>query len=437
MRLALPASLPKLSRDAWAVNAALMVFAAAFMGITQLLRVIYLLRLGAGLETIGVLYASGSILFAVLGLPSGAIGERLGSRRALLLGAVILFVGLSFLPLTEAVPEALRPVWPVIAELVNTVGWSLLVVNSVPILVATTPPEHLRSAYALREALMGFASLVGLVLAGLLPEGFALLLGISTATPAPYRYGLAVSFVLGALAVFLVTRTGSLVYSRPATSGRRGQAPWGPIILLLICGFLNQGGVASCRVFTYAYMDTAFGMPTSAIGIINGIGMGCAVFAALNSTRLARRFGSGRAMTIASVALVLDLLLMAFVPHWLAASVGTIGVLALFSLWMPAYQTLQMEFAGPGQRGVVSGAGFMALGLGFAAMSLLGGQLAASIGYTPLFLLGAGMALSSAALMLYVHRLRLRRGDNPDQGGDSAAEPLPLAFEPEAHSVGG
>ena len=41
--------LPKFVRDAGLVNGSLMVFAAAFLGITQLLRVIYLLRLGAGL----------------------------------------------------------------------------------------------------------------------------------------------------------------------------------------------------------------------------------------------------------------------------------------------------------------------------------------------------------------------------------------------------
>ena len=58
--------------------------------------------------------------------------------------------------------------------------------------------------------------------------------------------------------------------------------------MLLICGFLNQGAVASCLAFTYAYMDTAFGLPTSAIGLISAIGMALAVVAALNSSRLAR-----------------------------------------------------------------------------------------------------------------------------------------------------
>lgn len=412
MRSRLRAWLPPLSRDVWLINVSLMVFVAGFMGITQLLRVIYLLRLGAGLELIGVLYASGSLLFGVLGLPSGVIGTRLGARRALILGACVMCVGLGLLPLTEALPPALRAFWPIVAELVNTVGWSLLVVNSVPILVTTTPPEHLRSAYALREALMGCASLTGLVLAGLLPGAFATLLGTTTAQPAPYRYGLLISVLFGVAALVLLLRTGSLAASdhRPPAAGAARRPFSRLIILLLLCGFLNQAGVAACRVFTYAYMDTAFGMPTASIGVINGVGMALAAIAALNSSRLARRVGTGYTMILASLALVLDLALMALVPHWIAAAAGTIGVLALFSLWMPAFQTLQMEFAEPGQRGIVSGAGFMAMGFGFSMTSLVGGRLAAATGYPPLFVMGAGLALASALLMNYVRNIRPAQG---------------------------
>ena len=438
VKLPRPDFLPKLSRDAWLVNASLMVFAAAFIGITQLLRVIYLLRLGAGLELIGLLYGIGALLFGVLGLPSGALGERIGPRRAMLLGAGVLTLGLCLLPITELLTGPVRAVWPIVAELVNTLGWSLLVVNSVPILVATTAPEDRKTAYALREALMGFANLSGMLLAGVLPATFALLLGTTTATPAPYRFGLLVSAALGFGGLLLLTRTGSLRYERHTTTASSARAPWWPIVLLLISGFLNQGAVASCRAFTYAYMDTAFGLPTSVIGLISAIGMGAAVVAALYSSRLARRFGSGKAMALASAAMALDLLLMALIPHWIAAAAGTIAVLALFSLWMPAYQTLQMEFAAPGQRAMVSGAGFMALGLGFGVTSLIGGRLAATTGYPALFLLGVVLALSSAGVMMYVHKLRVRQDAAADRPQEPAiGRPAAMTLEPETRPVGG
>jgi predicted MFS family arabinose efflux permease len=438
IRLPHPGFLPRLSRDAWLVNGSLMVFAAAFLGITQLLRVIYLLRLGAGLELIGLLYGIGALLFGVLGLPSGALGERLGARRAMMFGAGTLTVGLCLLPITELLSGPARLVWPVVPELVNTLGWSLLVVNSVPLLVATTAPEDRKTAYALREALLGFANLSGMLLAGLLPAAFALLLGATTATPAPYRFGLLVSVVLGFGGLLLLTRTGPLRFERHTTTASSGAAPWRPILLLLVCGFVNQGAVASCRAFTYAYMDTAYGLPTSVIGLISALGMALAVVAALNSSRLSRRYGSGRTMTLSSLALALDLLMMALIPHWIAAAAGTMIVLALFSLWMPAYQTLQMEFAAPGQRAMVSGAGFMALGLGFGITSLIGGRLAATAGYPALFLLGVVLALSSAGLMLYVHTLRVRQDAAADRPQEQPANwPAATALEPETRPAGG
>ena len=143
-------------------------------------------------------------------------------------------------------------------------------------------------------------------------------------------------------------------------------------------------------------------------------------------------------MALASVAMALDLLMMALVPHWIAAAAGTIVVLALFSLWMPPYQTLQMEFAAPGQRAMVPGAGFMALGLGFGITSLVGGRLAATAGYPALFWLGVVLALSSAGLMLYVHTLRVRQDAAADRPQEQPiGRPAATALEPETRPAGG
>ena len=150
----------------------------------------------------------------------------------MLFGAGALVLGLCLLPITELLTGPVRAVWPIVPELVNTLGWSLLVVNSVPILVATTAPEDRKTAYALREALLGFANLSGMLLAGLLPAIFAYLLGTTTATPVPYRFGLLVSVVLGFGGLLLLTRTGPLRYERHTTDR--------------IVGVVRRGGPSSC-----------------------------------------------------------------------------------------------------------------------------------------------------------------------------------------------
>jgi predicted MFS family arabinose efflux permease len=83
-------------------------------------------------------------------------------------------------------------------------------------------------------------------------------------------------------------------------------------------------------------------------------------------------------------------------------------MLALTSVWMPAYQVRLMEMASPEQRGLVAGMGSMAMSLGFATMSFNGGRIAATSGYSQLFLLGAGLALACAALVTISVRVMRR-----------------------------
>jgi len=89
---------------------------------------------------------------------------------------------------------------------------------------------------------------------------------------------------------------------------------------------------------------------------------------------------------------------------------------------------------------MVSGAGFMALGLGFGVTSLIDGWLAATAGYSALFWLGVALALSSAGLMLYVHKLRVRQeaaADRPAGRERPIGRPTATALEPETRPVGG
>ncbi len=66
------------------------LLAFAYFGLQGVLLNLYLLRLGFGLEFIGLLNGSGQLLWAAAALPSGALGRRIGLRPALILGTVFL-----------------------------------------------------------------------------------------------------------------------------------------------------------------------------------------------------------------------------------------------------------------------------------------------------------------------------------------------------------
>jgi predicted MFS family arabinose efflux permease len=345
------------------------------------------------------MYAVGSLSWMLASLAGGAMGDRYGTRRAMIVGGVLTAMGIAMLPMTETMPPALRTPWLLLWQVTVSAGWSLVMVNQIAAMMAHTTPENRNGAYAVREAMTGLGIFAGVLVGGVLPGFVAGLIGSSIAQPAPYRYALwvPVAMVLAGLA--------PLIMIRPATDislsggGSRVRPPLLPMILLGSVGFLNSGGVAICRVFGPAYLDQVFLLPPALIGAISSVGMALAVPAALSAPRLARRRGgSDGVLILASLGLTASLLLVGLVSHWTVAGVGIMGVLALAGMWMPSYQVLQMELAAPEWRAMMAGVASMAGSFGFGAASLGGGYMVAAAGYPRLFLLGAGFVLLSAVV---------------------------------------
>jgi predicted MFS family arabinose efflux permease len=80
---------------------------------------------------------------------------------------------------------------------------------------------------------------------------------------------------------------------------------------------------------------------------------------------------------------------LVLLPHWGAAALSFIGVVALTAIRIPAFLVYSMEAVAPEQRTILSGANEMANGLGFAIIDLGGGYIITALGYRPLFLLSA------------------------------------------------
>ena len=400
------------SRDVWLLSLATGLLAGAHLGMMQLLKVLYVLRLGYGPEFVGTLFAAGALSFSLCSVPGGILGGRFGPRRVMLAGAATTVVGMAILPLVEVAPLALRPLWPALVQVIASAGWAVMIVNQVAALMVFATAENRKGAYALKEALAGLGTFLGTLTAGMLPAAFAGPLGLALEGPAPYRYALCVSAAVGATALVPLMLLAE-VPGVPRSPARASAATaLLPLAVLMACAVLNHGAVASCRAFAYAYMDTTLRLPTWLIGAITSVGMFLAIPGALASPRLARRGGSGHAMLAASFGLVLSLLLMASLEHWAAAGVGVMGVYVVSAVWIPAYQVVQMEMVAPERRSVVAGAASMATSLGFGAMSLAGGYVAAAFGYQRVFLVGVAWAGLGGLLMggLLAGRRSGRRG---------------------------
>lgn len=400
----------RLERDAKLLITVSGVSAIGYFGIQMLLKVLYILRLGYGPEYVGAFGAASSLAYMAMGVPSGLLGTRFGTRNTMLFGGIGMTLGMAMLPLSEFVPGSLQHAWPLVSQVVATACWSMLNVNLVPALMAATSPDVRHSAYALTTSVQSLGMFLGTLCGGMLPGLFAQLIGSSLDLPAPYRYALFAGSAVGGLAIMPLALIRPLRARAVASAAaRRGAFPLIPVALMVGYVYIRHAGWATCQAFWNAYMDADLRMSTSSIGLITGAGQLLAMLASLTTPRLAARRGNSWTLVATTLGVALFLLPIGLVPHWSAASLGRLGILALSAAWIPALQVFQMELVAEEWRSLAYGAVSMAMGLGFSSTSLVGGYIIVAAGYRPLFLGGAVLSVVASVVMWAIARRDARQ----------------------------
>lgn len=389
----------QLSRDAKLLILSTGVLAVSFFGIQMLLTVLYVLRLGYNVEYVGIFNASGALTYILSSLPAGAIGTRFGLRAAMVAGGIVTMLGMAMLPLAEFVPSNVQYAWPILAQVVVTIGWALTSVNQVPALMAATTVRNRNSAYAFNGVLRGLGTFIGTVVGGFLPLFFAQIMNASIDGPAPYRAALLVGAALcffGLIPIWLVQPAEA---THTVQTQAEGPFPVLPVAMLILHIFLGQIAPAACQSFCNAYMDRELMLSSAAIGLLTGVGQFTTILAPLLNPRLAARYGNGWTLMMGTVGTALSLLPLALIPHWSAAGAGRLGLLALSAIWMPALQVFQMELVDPRWRALTNGIISMSMGFAYALIGFGGGYLVAAWGYNTLFSLAIGVSLVGAGVM--------------------------------------
>jgi MFS family permease len=397
------AKLRSFSRNAWLYLITFALWGGLF-GIQGVLLSLYLMRAGFGPEFVGWVNGLGRLVMGLFALPAGALGGRLGVRRAILAGMCLGVVGFGLLPLAEFVPQAIQPGWVLATSSLGWLGGALYVVNGRPFLMASTRGDERHHAFSVCTALIPLAGVVGSLLAGVLPAALVRTLGVSLDHPAPYRYPLflAALLLLPGVPVLAATRPvpqPALAPAEVAPTGKQKRArvsalPYGLIVVVSLVTLLR----AEVTLFS-VYLDAGLQMPASWIGVLLAVGKGLAVPAILVAPLLVERWGPFRTILWGTIGLALCLLLLALVPHWAVASLGFVGITALGRIVRPAFTVYSQESVPPHARALMSGADTMAGSLSASLMSLSGGYLIAAWGFPSLFVTAAGLTAGSALIL--------------------------------------
>ncbi|MGE2731713.1 MFS transporter [Mycolicibacterium vaccae] len=384
----------------WAVAFASVV---AFMGIGLVDPILKPIadNLDASPSQVSLLFTSYMAVMGVAMLITGVVSSRIGPKRTLLLGLVIIIAGAGLAGLSETINEIVgwRALWGL--------GNALFIATALATIVSAARGS-VAQAIILYEAALGVGIAVGPLVGGLLG---------SISWRGPF-------FGVSALMVIAVVVTAFLLPSTPPAArattladpfrALRHRGLFGVALTALLYNF----GFFTLLAFTPFPLD----MTAHQIGLIFfGWGVALAVTSVFVAPRLQRRFGTVPSLLVNLLAMTATLAVMAVATD--NKAVLATGVVVA-GLWIGINNTLITETvmkAAPVERGVASAAySFMRFG-GAAVAPWLAGVLGERVNIHLPFWVGAGAVLLAAAV-LATTRSHLRHIDDAEDPIDELTD---------------
>lgn len=382
-------------------------------GVYAVLLNLFLVRLGLGPQEVGLVNAAGTLVFALASVPAGLVGERIGSRPAMLIGLGLMLAAGALLPLADRLATSAQIPWLMAQMGLLYLGLALFFVNTAPFVLAVVDGEQRTQLLSLQTALLSLAAFAGSLVGGLLPPLVATLTGATLADTGPYGVALTVGGLAMGLALLSLRGARAAGGPPPPPTPAPAGAPvavatsiLGLLALIALVRMLQVAGIAAASTFFNVYLDTELAVPTAQIGVIIAAARLLGVPAALATTALTQRFGKRGVVIGATLGTAVGLLPIALIPHWGAAAVGYVTVIGLSWVRYAASLVYFLELVPPGRRALVSGITEMAAGICFTALAFGGGIIVGLFDYRTLFLLGAAVTTLSAIIFWLAFRNR-------------------------------
>ncbi|MEM7034185.1 MAG: MFS transporter [Chloroflexota bacterium] len=381
----------------------------SWWGLFVVLFNLFLLRLGYGPRFIGMLSALGPIVFILFSIPSGALSQRWGSRRLIIVGVSLYAINFTLLPWGEVFETPWREVWFVTNFLLVFLGGALFWPNSDIYLMQVTTEANRSRAFALRQALFPLAGFIGSLIAGQLPGLFARWLGSSIDQPTPYRYALMLCGLAHIISVIAMVSTDSERLPKQVQAlkdnGQQSSVGLGFISIILplvLVEMLWKAGNTGPSNFFNVFLDIDLHISPERIGFLLGLGQLVAAVFALATPWLARRIGYGRILFFSLLGMAIGLVTMAGSQNVIRAGGGYIILQALIAISTSAIAIYRMEKVDAIWWGWASGIAIAAQGMGESSILFAGGVIIEQWGFFAFFMTTAGV-LVIGALFFFVY----------------------------------
>jgi MFS family permease len=364
-------------------------------GFLAVVLVLYLTSLGFGGAEIGVLLALALFGDAVISLWLTTNADRIGRRRVLVAGALLVLVaGLAFVASPVYLVLIAAATIGVISPTGNEVGPFLAVEQAS--LSQLVPPARRTAVFARYQLVGSLATAAGTLAGGAVAQ---LALNVGFAEADAYRLVIVGYAVAGvALAMLFLLLSPAVEVPRRADGDETIRSRLGlhrsrGIVLQLSALFALDafaGGFVAQSFVAY-WFSQRFGLDAALLGTLLAAANVLAGLSALAAAPLAARFGLVRTMVFTHLPSNVLLILVPFMPTLPLAAGVLLTRFAISQMDVPTRQSYTMAVVAPDERSAAAGVTGIARSVGVAASPVLAGPLylSAALAWAPFVISGA------------------------------------------------
>jgi MFS family permease len=368
----------------------------------------YILSLGFDKDFLGVANSMAPAATLILGLQLGMLTDRIGRKKASIIGLIVQVAGYAAMLLTTSGSLIL------ISLFIAGTGETLFFVSRTPLLTRLTNKQNRDFVFSIDFALSTLAGVVGNSLAGQMPNWFESFFKIPPETTASYQVVLFASLFLASLALIpiLLIDTGSKSQRlgerklnkknssllQDLQNIMRNVVVWKLVIPNLLIGFGAALMVPYFNLFfveTFKINNQVLGNLFSAASLVTGLSI-------LAAPWLAEKLGGRiRAIVAAQTTSLVFLLAVGFSPWLGLAMIGFLGREALMNMVAPINTAFSMEQINEDEQGTFNSLLTLSWQIGWAVMPLVSGLIQERYGFTPIFLI-TGVLYAGGTILLWI-----------------------------------
>ena len=349
---------------------------------------LYIIDAGFSRDFLGLINAAPSLSALLLGVPMGLLSDRMGRKRAMIVGFILANFAIIGMVLVHV------ETWMLALALLWGAAGQLYFLSQVPFMMKASDDKSRDLLFSLSYGMFPLASTLGNFLAGYLPGVLSRWFGLTTqasAYQAVLLFSVITSFLV-LLPIAFIHEPKLPAAQQPVESKPPKPSVWKtlsrPLTLKLALPNLAIGfGAATLVPYFNVFFSTQYHFNDASLGLLFSVGslatgLGCVI-----GPRLVGNLGGKvRTITLGQAVSLVFLLMIGFSPWpWLAV-VGFIMRGALMNMVAPLFDAFSMEQSHESEHGTVNSIRNLAWNIGWTVGPYISGLVQQRWGFTPLFI---------------------------------------------------